>query len=88
MAPRTQFPYPDATSSPTKWFAITPDDDNDLANAVRAIWVGTGGALALRGADGEDVVIKNIPNGTLLIVSPARVLETGTVTAADLVGFS
>lgn len=85
MAPRTQFPYPDATSSPTKWFAITPDDDNDLTSAVRAIWVGNGGDIALMGSDGNSEVFENVANGYLLIASPARVLATGT-TATGLIG--
>lgn len=85
MAPRTQFPYPDATSSPTKWFAITPSDDNDLTVAVRAIWVGNGGDIAMRDADGNDEIFENVPNGYLLIASPTRVLATGT-TATGLIG--
>lgn len=85
MAPRTQFPYRDATSSPVDWFAITPDDDTDLPQAVRAIWVGTGGNLALQGADGNVETFANVPDGYLFIASPARVMDTGT-TATDLIG--
>jgi hypothetical protein len=85
MAPRTQFPYRDATSSPADWFAITPDDDTDLTQSVRAIWVGTGGDLVLMGADGNSETFKNVQSGYLFVASPARVLATAT-TAEDLVG--
>lgn len=80
MATRTQFPYRDATSSPTDWFAITPDDDNDLAQGVRAIWVGNTGDLALMGSDDNVEVFENVPSGYLFIASPKRVMEATTAT--------
>lgn len=74
---------------PLKKVAITPSDSADLTTPVRAIWVGTGGNLCTIGvndADGESVIEKNIPDGTLIVGYVRRVKATGT-TAGDLVGY-
>lgn len=86
MAPRTQFPYRDSTSSPAAWFAITPDDDGDLPEAVRAIWVGNGGDLVLMGEDDNVETFENVASGYLFIASPKRVMEA--TTATGLIGQS
>lgn len=78
---RNQFPSRDAGSSAREFFAITKHDVNELPQVPRGIWVGTGGDIALDG-----VVHKNVPSGTLMLVSPTLVNATGT-TAADLVGW-
>lgn len=80
MAPRNQFPNRGALSSASEFFAITKHDINELAQVPRGIWVGTAGDVAVDG-----VVLKNVPAGTLLPVSPSKVNATGT-TASDLVG--
>jgi len=81
MAPRDQYPARGALSSAREFFAITPHNTNDLPQVPRAIWVGTGGDIALDG-----VVHKGVQSGTLMNVSPTKVNLTGT-TAADLVGW-
>lgn len=80
MAQPTQFPYRDATSSPTDWFAITPSDNDDMVPAVRAIWVGNSGDLSLMGSDDNVEVFENVPSGYLFIASPKRVMEATTAT--------
>ena len=63
-------------------FAVTPDDDTDLAIVPRFL-VTDGGAVAMRDADGNDVTW---PAGPPVIpFRPARVLATGT-TATTIVG--
>lgn len=69
-------------------FAITPHDTNELSLIPKAIYVGTGGTLVLRGVEGAaDVTFKNIASGQVLDVRPQYVRATGT-TAADLVGLA
>jgi len=74
-----------ARSDPaTSAVAITPNDSTNLTVAARAIYVGTGGTLVLKGWDDVSVTFTNIPNGTILPVAAKRVMATGT-TATDLV---
>lgn len=72
-------------SPATGAFAITPDDNTDLAETTRAIYVGTTGDLDLRMLDGQDVVFTDIPAGMLLPVRATRVKASGT-TANDIIG--
>ncbi len=84
MAPRNQFPSRGSLDSATDAFSIAPSDSNDLADVPRAIWVGTGGNVALAMASGN-VTLQNVPDGTMLPVRPSRVRATGT-TASNMVG--
>lgn len=74
-------------SSPaTQAVAITKSDDDDLANAVRAIYVGGAGNVALIPVGQDDsVVFQGVQAGTWLPVRTKKVLATGT-TATALVG--
>ena len=67
----------------TRAVAVLPSDSAALPFLPRAIYVGTGGALALRGEDGGESVWRNVAAGTLLPFRAAMVLHTGT-TATDL----
>ena len=67
-------------------FAVTPSDSTELT-VGRAIWVGTGGDLAVQMANDEDadtVIFKNVSDGVLLPFEVRKVLSTGT-TASDIV---
>lgn len=64
--------------------AVTPNDSTDLATVARALWVGTGGAVALVTVGGSDITLSGVPSGTLLPVRAARVKSTGT-TASNIV---
>lgn len=66
-------------------FAITPDDEDDLSEVVRAIYVGTGGTLSAVLKDGATLSFVGLADGSLLPVRASRILATGT-TATDLVG--
>lgn len=84
---RDQFPNRMPGASAREFFAITPDDDNDLPQYPQGIWVGGAGSVALIGAPGsEPVILKAAKDGQLLVIAPSRILETGT-TATDLVGW-
>lgn len=64
--------------------AVTPNDSADLATRSRAIYVGTGGDVAVVMAGGEAVTFAGILGGSLLPVRVDRVKATGT-TASNIV---
>lgn len=65
-------------------FSVSPSDSTELT-VGRAIWVGTGGNLAVQMAnDSSSVTFVNVPSGVLLPFEVLKVLSTGT-TASDIV---
>jgi hypothetical protein len=65
--------------------AVVPHDANALAEVPKALFVGTGGNLVLRGAGGgADVLFKNVASGSVLPIRASHVRATGT-SAADIV---
>lgn len=69
-------------------FAIAPSDAAPLLVLPRAIYVGTGGDIALRCVDsGADVVLRNVASGQMIDLRASHVRATGT-TAADLIGLA
>lgn len=69
--------------------AVTPSDTVDVATAVgslwpRALYVGTGGNIAIVTVDGTAVTYKNAASGSVIAVQFRRVNATNT-TATDLV---
>ena len=66
-------------------FAITPHNSTDFSFDTRAIYVGTGGNIAVVTAAGDVVTFSNVPTGTILPVRATRVNSTNT-TASNLVG--
>ena len=73
------------TSPPEHAVAITPDDDTPLTHVTRALFVGTGGDVAVVMTGSGSVKLANVPSGTLLPIRVERVLATGT-TAGNIVG--
>lgn len=66
-------------------FAITPDNDEDLAHATRGIYVGVAGDLtAILVDDTDPVTFTNLPVGVWPL-QIKRVLATGTE-ADELIG--
>ena len=67
-------------------FAISPHDTNELANVVRAVYVGTTGNITGRlVGDTADVAFNSVPAGALLPFRFQYIRSTGT-TASDMVG--
>src|SRR5690606_39543783 len=66
-------------------FSITPDDGADLAQPVRALYVGSTGAVAVTLPSGAHVVLQGVVGGTVLPIRVVRLHATGT-TAGDIVG--
>jgi len=72
------------TSPPEHAAAITPADQ-PLAHVTRAVYVGTGGDLAVKMAGGAVVTLANVASGSLLPIRVERVLASGT-TASQILG--
>jgi len=66
-----------STSPASGWRSITKSDSTALDD-IRGLYVGGAGNVALEGGDGEQVTFSAVPAGTILPVSPAKVLSTGT----------
>lgn len=63
---------------------VVPDDARSLATVAKALYVGTGGSIVMRGIDdATDQLWKNIPSGALIPFRVAAIRATGT-TAADM----
>ena len=65
-------------SPATDWFAITPDDNNDLAVRPRAIRVGIAGTITVVGDSRGSGVSFTVAAGEILPLRPLRVMATGT----------
>jgi len=84
--PATPAPQAAGLSAPALGAAaITPSDSAALPEPVRAIYVGTGGALRVQMLSGEIVTFGSVLGGTIYPLRIAQVLTTGT-TASGLVG--
>ncbi|TMV86888.1 hypothetical protein FGG78_19355 [Thioclava sp. BHET1] len=64
--------------------AVTPDDDGDLPVLPRALYLGTGGDLAVVTAGGQSVTFSALPDGSLLPLRARRIAATGTTAGAIL----
>jgi hypothetical protein len=73
------------TAPASNAFAIAPSDTLELAETTRGLYIGGSGTVALVTKDGGTVTFAGLSAGTVLPVSAARVLATGT-TATNLVG--
>ena len=84
----TQIPRPFGGINYNAFRAITVDELQPIAQQTlhhaAAIYVGTGGDLALTGTDGVTAIFKNVPSGTLLQIHAIAINAAGT-TAADIV---
>lgn len=76
------------TAPASKCFTIAPSDSEFFAYSTKALYVGTGGDIALVtvGSD-EAVTFRNTIAGSILDIRVRQVLATGT-TAQDLVGLA
>lgn len=69
-------------------FSISPDDEGGIVPLPKALYIGSGGDVTLRGVDGAaDVVFRNVPDGSILDVRASHVRAAGT-TASDIVGLA
>ena len=70
----------DAVSAPARdAVAVTPSDDVALTDCPKALYVGTGGSIVMRGIDGSsDQIWANVPSGAILPFRAQYVRATGT----------
>ncbi|RGP41507.1 hypothetical protein BPTFM16_01813 [Altererythrobacter insulae] len=69
-------------------FQISPDDNADLEQVTKAIYVGDGGDVTLQSLDGpSDVTFYNVPTGAILDVRVRAVKAAGT-TASNIIGLA
>jgi hypothetical protein len=64
-----------------------PGDNTASPNEARwpcVLYVGTGGTLRILTADGDDVTLLNVANGTFIPIQVIRVFATST-TASDII---
>ena len=88
MADRFESQIDSLTQPARNAFTITPHASNEIDPLPKALFVGNGGNVTLRAADGgADVVFKNVPSGGYLMVRARYVRATGT-TATDIVGLA
>jgi len=64
---------------------ITPSNDDDLPNPVRAIFPGVGGDIKVTTHAGKTVTYPNVIGGQWFAVMAVKVFDTGT-TATNLIG--
>lgn len=63
--------------------SVTPSDSEE--NRAKSLYVGTGGDLEVVCVDDDDpVVLKNVPDGTVVPVTVVKVMNSNT-TAGDIV---
>ena len=69
-------------------YAVVPNDAADLPSVPKALYVGNGGTIVLRGKDSDvDVTFVAVPSGTQLQVRAKRIMATGT-TASNIVALA
>lgn len=77
-------PFPlnsvDSVSAPaTAALLVTPHDINELNTIPKALYVGVGGDIVMRGkADSGDQTWKNVPSGAILPFRARYIRATGT----------
>ena len=81
--------FSDSLSSPaSSAVAVTPHDANPLPGVSKALYVGTGGDIVLRGrGDSADSTWKNVPSGAILPIRVTHIRASGT-SAADILALS
>ncbi|MEI4473714.1 spike base protein, RCAP_Rcc01079 family [Frigidibacter sp. MR17.24] len=84
MADRFASHAPNLTAPASDGAALVPSDAAALAEATRAVYVGTGGDLHVRFVSGADVTLRNLAGGMIYPLRLNQVLATGT-TATNLV---
>lgn len=71
------------TAPATRGTAVTPNDSAPLADLPKALWVGNGGTLVVRGpGDSGDVTLVGVPSGSVVPYRAHYVRATGTSASA------
>lgn len=73
---------PSLSSPAAAGIAVTPSDTSALSVPSRALYVGSGGTLAVRMLSGDDLTFINVASGSFLPVRASHVLSAGTTAGA------
>ena len=58
---------------------VTHSDSSDVSEVPFNVYVGTGGDLKVDTADGQTIVLKNVPSGTYIdFIKISKIYATGT----------
>lgn len=76
-------PYRDLSSTipASRASAVTPSD-SQVIEICRALYVGSGGDVAVVMADGGSITFAGVASGTILPIQVSKVLATGTNAAS------
>lgn len=75
---------PNPHEVPRNFHNVVPSDLDELPFAPRAIYVGSGGDLAIEDYDGNQFIFRNLQSGTTKVIQPCKILDTGT-TASNII---
>ncbi len=85
MADAYQYSSDTVASPGTRAVAITPHNTNALTDIPKALYVGVGGDITMRGLNGAaDVLWKNVQSGQIIPFRAQFIRSTGT-TATNIV---
>lgn len=73
---------PSLSSPASAGSAIAPSDGATFAVPSRALYVGSGGTLAVRMLSGDDLIFIGMPSGSFLPIRAIQVHSTGTTAGA------
>ncbi|TNM66393.1 spike base protein, RCAP_Rcc01079 family [Aliirhizobium smilacinae] len=73
---------PSLSSPASAGMAVTPSDTTALSVSSRAIYIGSGGTLAIRMISGDDLTFIGVPSGSFLPIRVSQVHATGTTASA------
>ena len=75
---------PGLSDPAVRWAVVTPDDNADLANLPRALYIAGAGDLVAVSVFGDEVTFQSLPDYGWLAIRAKRVKATGT-TATGIV---
>ncbi|WP_431321110.1 spike base protein, RCAP_Rcc01079 family [Rhizobium sp. YTU87027] len=87
MSDRFASHAPSLTGPASAGFAVLPNDNLDLVEITRALYVGIGGELVVTMASGQTLTFASVSDGSMLPLRISRVHATGT-TAESILGLT
>lgn len=72
----------DTQGVPSRAFAVTPSNTTEIR--AMALYIGTGGNVAVETTGGDTVTFANVPDGHIILLSVSKVMAA--TTASDIIG--
>jgi hypothetical protein len=73
---------PSLSSPASAGSEVTPSDGDALPVPSRALYVGSGGTMAIRMLSGDNLTFVDVPSGSFLPIRVSQVHSTGTTAGA------